>query len=144
TFTTASNANGSATVTVTLSDDGSGVDPNVNTSSAQTFSITVNAIIDVSAFTKVPDQTVNEDAGAQTVTGWATGISDGDPDLTQTVGKNVMNGKSEQFLVQPGINNVVLGRYSPASNYTGSATETGTYSETTSGIATNVNFFSVH
>ena len=39
--------------------------------------ITVNPVNDAPSFTKGADQTVNEDAGAQSVTGWATAISSG-------------------------------------------------------------------
>jgi hypothetical protein len=42
-----------------------------------TVTITVNAVNDAPSFTQVGDQVVNEDAGPQTVTGWATGISAG-------------------------------------------------------------------
>ena len=51
-----------------------------DTSAAQTFTITVTAVNDVPSFTKGADQTVNEDAGAQSVTGWATAISAGPSD----------------------------------------------------------------
>ena len=74
--------NGPAVVTVSLSDDGSGVAPNVNTSADQTFTITVTAVNDAPVFTKGADQTVSENAGAQSVAGWATGIGDGDPEVT--------------------------------------------------------------
>jgi large repetitive protein len=47
TYTPAANANGSATITVTLSDSGSNVAPNVNTSASQQFTITVNAVNDL-------------------------------------------------------------------------------------------------
>lgn len=42
-----------------------------------TFEINVNAVNDTSSFTKGPDQTVDADAGARSVPGWATGISPG-------------------------------------------------------------------
>src|SRR5690606_34918428 len=91
TYTGAPNTNGFATVTVTLSDNGSGVAPNVNTTAAQTFVISIGPVNDAPTFTKGADQTVNEDAGAQIITGWATGIDDGDPELTQTLTFNVSN-----------------------------------------------------
>src|SRR5690606_35597601 len=139
TYTPDANANGSATVTVTLSDNGSGVAPNVKTSAAQTFTITVNAINDVPVFTKGADQTVNEDAGAQTVAGWATGISDGDPELTQTLTFNVSNDNNTLFLIQPAISNAGVLTYTPAANANGSATVTVTLSDDGSGVAPNVN-----
>ena len=77
TYTPAANANGSATVTVQLHDDGGTANGGVDTSAAQTFTITVTAVNDAPSFTKGADQTVLEDAGAQTVAGWATAISAG-------------------------------------------------------------------
>jgi hypothetical protein len=52
------------------------------TSASQTFTITVNAVNDVPVFTKGSDQTVNEDAGAQTVNSWASPVSAGPIDET--------------------------------------------------------------
>src|SRR5687768_6356949 len=103
TYTPAANANGTATVTVTLSDNGSNVAPNVNITAAQTFTITINAVNDVPVFTKGADESVNEDAGAQTVAGWATAISDGDPELAQTLTFNVSNNNNTLFSSQPAI-----------------------------------------
>src|SRR6185436_10572398 len=77
TYTSAANANGSATVSVKIHDDGGVANGGVDTSAIQTFTITVTAVNDAPSFTKGADQTVNEDAGAQTVTGWATAISKG-------------------------------------------------------------------
>jgi hypothetical protein len=74
TYTPAPNTNGTATVNITLSDNGSGTLPNVNTSAAQTFTITVTPVNDAPSFTKGANQTVLEDAAAQTVTNWATSI----------------------------------------------------------------------
>ncbi|MGJ0483224.1 MAG: kelch repeat-containing protein, partial [Methylomicrobium sp.] len=76
-FTSATNVSGSATITLTLSDNGGTANGGVDTSSPQTFTITVDAINHAPTFTKGANQTVNEDAGAQTVNGWATAISAG-------------------------------------------------------------------
>ncbi len=48
-----------------------------DTSDAQTFTITVTAINDIPSFTKGANQTVDEDSGLHTVSGWATSISAG-------------------------------------------------------------------
>ena len=77
TYTLAANANGLATVTVILKDDGGVANGGADTSGPQTFTITVNAVNDAPSFVKGADQTVNEDAVAQTVSGWATSISAG-------------------------------------------------------------------
>ncbi|MBI4408045.1 MAG: cadherin-like domain-containing protein, partial [Candidatus Kerfeldbacteria bacterium] len=73
TYTPAANANGSATVTVNLSDNGGTANSGADTSANQTFTITVTAVNDAPSFTKGANQTVLEDAGAQTASGWATG-----------------------------------------------------------------------
>src|SRR5207237_814220 len=60
-YTLAANANGSATVTVTVHDDGGTTNGGADTSSAQTFTITVTPVND--APVAVNDAyTVNEDA----------------------------------------------------------------------------------
>src|SRR5207237_930128 len=80
TYTPATDVNGSATVTVQLHDNGGVANGGVDTSAAQTFTITVTAVNDAPSFTKGADQTVLEDAGAQTVANWATNISAGTAD----------------------------------------------------------------
>jgi gliding motility-associated-like protein len=139
TYTGAANTNGSATVTVTLSDNGSGVVPNVNTSAAQTFLITIGAVNDAPVFTKGADQNVNEDAGVQTVSGWATGISDGDPELVQTLTFNVSNSNNSLFSSQPAISATGVLTYTPAANANGTATVTVSISDNGSNVAPNVN-----
>ncbi|HEU5491276.1 MAG TPA: Ig-like domain-containing protein, partial [Gaiellaceae bacterium] len=46
-------------------------------SATATVSLTINPVNDAPGFTKGADQTVDEDAGAQSVAGWATAISAG-------------------------------------------------------------------
>ena len=77
TFTPAADASGSATITLRLDDNGGTADGGVNQSATQTFLITVSDINSAPSFTKGADQTVNEDAGAQTASGWATAIDPG-------------------------------------------------------------------
>src|SRR5207249_1655912 len=52
TYTSAANANGPATVTVQIHDDGGTANGGVDTSAAQTFTITVNSVNDAPSFTK--------------------------------------------------------------------------------------------
>ena len=77
TYTPAANANGSATVTVRAQDNGGTANGGVDTSGPQTFTITVTAVNDEPSFTAGANQTVNEDAAAQTVANWATNLSSG-------------------------------------------------------------------
>ena len=77
TYTPATNASGTATITVVLKDNGGTANGGVDTSAPQTFMITVTGVNHAPCFTKGADQTVLEDAGAQTVPNWATAISAG-------------------------------------------------------------------
>ncbi|MCX5660876.1 MAG: Ig-like domain-containing protein [Planctomycetota bacterium] len=77
TFTPAADAFGVATVTVTLKDNGSTANGGVDTSPAQTFTITVNSINDQPTFTAGPNITVNENAGFVRIANWAKSMSPG-------------------------------------------------------------------
>ena len=120
TYTPATNANGTATITVTLTDSGSNTAPNVN-HSAQTFVINVTAVNDPPSFTKGANQTVNEDAAAQTINGWATAISSG-PNESQTVNFIVTNDNNSLFSVQPAVSATGVLTYTLAANQNGAAT----------------------
>ena len=125
TYTLANNANGSAVVTVQLHDNGGTANGGMDTSPAQTFTITINPVNDAPSFTKGADQTVNEDAGAQTVAGWATSISPGPPDeAAQTVDFQASNDNNALFAVQPAIAANGTLTYTPLPNAFGSATVT--------------------
>ncbi len=123
TYTPAANTNGVATVTVSLSDDGGTAGGGDDTSDDQTFTITVTSVNDVPSFTKGVDETILEDAGAQTANGWATAIDDGDPEV-QTVSFNVSNDNNGLFTTQPSISASGQLTYEPAANTSGSATVT--------------------
>ena len=126
TYTPATNANGAAVVTVTLSDDGGTLNGGVDTSASQAFSITVTAVNDAPSFTKGANETVLEDAGAQSVVGWATAISKGPADENgQAISSfNVSNDNNGLFSVQPSIANNGDLTYTLAANANGSATVT--------------------
>ncbi|MCP4349899.1 MAG: hypothetical protein GY795_30835, partial [Desulfobacterales bacterium] len=136
TYTPAADANGSTTVTVSLSDDGGGAD----TSGNQTFTITVNAVNDTPSFAKGADQTVNEDAGAQTANGWATSISEGPADESaQVLTFSVSNDSTGLFSVQPAINSSGNLSYTPAADANGSTTVTVSLSDNGGGADTSGN-----
>ncbi|NOH04121.1 MAG: tandem-95 repeat protein [Chloroflexi bacterium] len=97
----------------------------LNGGSTAIVNVTVNCVNDAPAFTAGPDQTVNEDAGAQTVAGWATGISAGPADESaQTLTFNVSNDNNALFSVQPAVATNGTLSYTPAPNANGSATVT--------------------
>ncbi len=76
TYTPAKDAYGSATVSVKARDDGGTDNGGVDTSTAQTFTISVNPVNDAPSFTPGADVSVAEDSSAYS-SAWATGISKG-------------------------------------------------------------------
>ncbi len=92
-----------AVVSVNLLDDGAGISAPVS-SVNQVFTITVLPVNSAPTFTPGEDQTVFEGSGAQTVEGWATGISPGPADESgQTVGFVVTVDRPDLFDVAPAI-----------------------------------------
>jgi len=132
TYTTALNANGSATVTVVLQDNGGTDNGGVDVSAPQTFTITVTAVNDPPSFTKGLDQSVLEDAGPQVVDDWATNILPypaspaplAEDEAGQAVAFLVTNNNNALFSVEPAINPNGTLTYTPAPNAHGSATVT--------------------
>jgi CSLREA domain-containing protein len=126
TYTPAANANGTAIVTIVAKDNGGTANGGSDTSGPQTFTITVNPVNDAPSFTRGANQTFNEDAGAQTVVNWATGISAGPPDESgQTlIFQIVNNSNAALFSAGPAISSAGTLTYTPAANANGSATIT--------------------
>ncbi len=122
TFTLAPDAFGSATVTVFAKDDGGTLNGGADTSAPQTFSILVNAVNDAPTFTVGGNQTANEDAGVQTVSGFATGITSGAAnETTQNVQFLVSSDNPSLFVGSPTIDANGNLTYTPALNSFGSA-----------------------
>ena len=126
TFTSAPNANGSATLTLVLHDNGGTANGGVDTSPAQTFVISVTPVNDPPTFTLAGNQTVLENAAAQTVNSFVTAISPGPLDESaQTVTVSVSNNTNPGlFGAGPAIVGNTTLTYTPASNQCGSATIT--------------------
>ncbi|HEV7701102.1 MAG TPA: Ig-like domain-containing protein, partial [Pyrinomonadaceae bacterium] len=82
--------------------------------------ITVNSVNDVPSFTKGADQSVLEDAGAQTVAGWATNISKGPANESgQVVDFIVTNNNNSLFSAQPAVSATGDLTFTPAANANG-------------------------
>src|SRR3989339_322879 len=126
TFTPADNINGSTTVHVTMQDNGGTTNGGDDTSAEQAFTIEISPTNDAPSFTKGADQSAAEDAGAQTVAGWATGMSKGPADESgQTLTFNVSSDNNSLISVQPDIDESTGNlTYTPAANINGSATVT--------------------
>jgi YVTN family beta-propeller protein len=121
-YTPASNANGLATITVRIHDNGGTANGGFDTSAAQTFSITVTAVNDVPSFTKGADQVVRQEAAAQSVSGWATAISPGPANETgEAVDFIVTNDFNGLFSVQPAVTATGTLTYTPAAGVAGIA-----------------------
>ena len=119
TYTPAANYNGPDSFTY-KANDGS------RDSNVATVTITVTAVNDAPSFTKGADQTVLEDAGPQTVTGWATAISAG-PAERERADADVHRHATTTpalFSVQPAIDADGTLTYTPAANANGTATVT--------------------
>jgi hypothetical protein len=127
TYTPASDANGTATVTIILKDNGGTANGGVDTSASQTFTITVTPVNDAPSFTKGSNQTVLEDCGTQAIPGWATAISTGPANESgQTLTFPLTASNSALFSVQPSLSATGTLTYMPASDANGSAAITVT------------------
>jgi large repetitive protein len=125
-YTPAANANGTATITLHVTDDGGTANGGVNTSPTRTFTITITSVNDAPSFTKGADQVVLEDAGAKSVAGWATALSRGPADesaqtLTFSVTGNTNPGL---FSAAPTVSSTGTLAYTAATDANGSATIT--------------------
>ena len=93
-----------------------------------TVSITVNPVNDEPSFTPGGDVTVNQDSGGYSAT-WATAISAGPNESSQTVSFNVSNNNPALFASQPAISPTGVLSFTPAPSAFGSATVTVSLSD---------------
>jgi putative nucleotidyltransferase with HDIG domain len=127
TYTPAADAAGVATVTVQAGDDGGTANGGVDTSGSRTFSIVVVPVNDAPTFATGADQTSLEDAGPQSIAGWATGISQGPAnEVGQSVTFTASTTSPALFTAggQPAITPSGTLTYTPAADATGVATVT--------------------
>jgi hypothetical protein len=118
TVTPVANLNGSATITITVTDA-------VGNSARDTFALTVTPVNDVPSFVKGADSQVVEDAPAQTISGWATGISKGPGnESSQSLTFVVSNNNTALFSTQPSVSSDGTLTYTPRANANGTATVT--------------------
>jgi VCBS repeat-containing protein len=123
TYTPAANAFGTATVSVTLTDDGGTANGGVDFVT-RFFTITVNPVNDAPSFAKGPDQTVDEDAGPQSVPGWATAMSAGPANESGQALSFAVTGNTNPalFSAAPAVSASGTLTYSPAPAASGTAT----------------------
>ena len=121
TYTPAPDANGDASVTLILKDNGGTDNGGVDTSIEQTFTISVTPVNDAPTFTKGANQTLNEDAGLQLVADWAKNISPG-PNESGLLDFQITNNTNPGlFSAQPTVSVSGDLTYVPAFNASGSA-----------------------
>jgi large repetitive protein len=127
TYTPAGDANGVATVTAWAHDDGGTASGGTDTSAPRTFTITIDPVDDAPSFTAGASQTVLEDSGTQSVSGWATAVSPGPAnESSQAVTFIASADNPGVFAVQPAVAPDGTLNYSPAANANGAATVTVT------------------
>jgi large repetitive protein len=104
TYAPAADASGFATVTVSAVDDGGTANGGVDTSAPAMFTVTVNPVNDAPTFVAGGNQLAVSLLGAQSVPGWATGISPGPAnESAQSVGFVVTVDNPALFAVQPAV-----------------------------------------
>jgi hypothetical protein len=122
TYAPAANAFGTAHVTVRLHDDGGTAFGGVDTSAPLIFTIAIDAINDVPSFASGSDETITEDAGPQTVVGWASSISAGPNEASQALNFVVTTDNDVLFATLPAIDPATgTLSYAPAANAFGTA-----------------------
>ncbi|GAB4118708.1 MAG: hypothetical protein Tsb0027_12300 [Wenzhouxiangellaceae bacterium] len=123
----AADANGSATVTVQVLDDGGIANGGSDLSAPQQFVIEVLPVNDAPAIELLGDENIVEDAGAQSVPGFAFNFNPGggaDESTQAIAGFVVSNDNNALFAVQPGIANDGTLSYTPAADANGVAVVT--------------------
>lgn len=97
----------------------------VATTGTVTVSLTIAAVNDAPSFTAGASQTVNEDAAAQSIAGWATNLSAGPAnESAQTLSFVVTNSNTALFSQQPAVSAAGTLTYQLAPNRNGSAVVT--------------------
>ncbi len=122
-YTGASNAagNDAATLALTANDAGNTGTGGGTNVLLGTVNVDITLVNDEPSFTIGADQTVANNAGAQTVTGFITNINDGDADAAQTVSFTILNNNNSLFLSQPAINATGTLTFTPDPSKTGAA-----------------------
>ena len=126
TYTAVADASGTATVTVELMDDGGTANGGVDTSAPQSFDVVVGAVNDAPSFNMQASHASSEDAGAQSVTGFASAISAGpDDESGQIVSFTVTdNSNPALFAAGPALDSTGTLTYTAAADGNGTATVT--------------------
>jgi hypothetical protein len=140
TFTPAANSFGTATITVTVMDNGGTANGGVNETSKQ-FTVTVNAVVIPPTIDTPSNVTINENAGQQTVN--LTGITSGgagNVTLTVTASSNNTGLIPNPSVTYTSPNTTGTLKFTPVANSFGTATITVTVSDDGGANTTSVHF----
>ena len=125
-FTPAPNANGTASITLHVEDDGGTSSGGVDASATQTFTITITPVNDAPSFTKGSDALVDENNGPVSDPGWATAISPGPANESGQTVDFVVTADTNPglFSVLPAVSAGGTLTFTPAASTAGSASIT--------------------
>ena len=143
-FTPVAEASGTATITVTIQDDGGTLNGGIDTR-VRIFHVVVAAVNDQPTLDPLSNVVLNEDAGPQSVA--LTGISSGAVNEIQTLTVTAVSDNPTLFsnLAVTYVSPATTGslQFTPTANASGTATITVTLSDGGSGTATRVRTFQV-
>ena len=124
TFVAAPNANGSATITIVLKDNGGTLSGGMDTSPSVSFTINVTPVNQAPSFTKGLNEMVLENSGPSSFANWATNLSTGPAnESTQSFVKFIAtNNNNALFSTQPSVDLSGTLTFTPAPNVFGTAT----------------------
>lgn len=122
-YTLAADANGTAVVSVQVTDDGGTANGGVDSSAVQSFTIAVTPVNDAPTFNVGANPTSLEDAATQSISGFVSDISTGPADeSSQTVAFTVATNNPNLFSSQPAISANGTLTYTASPNAYGTAT----------------------
>lgn len=120
TYLPSANVAGTATITVTLQDDGGTADGGSDVVT-RSFSLVVLAVNDPPTMTLGENQLSTDESGPQAIANWASGMSAGPGEADQSVTISVQANNAALFATQPAIDASGALTYTPALNASGTA-----------------------
>lgn len=94
-----------------------------------TVTVTTTAVNDIPSFAKGTNLVIRAGSGQHVFPGWASAVSDNDPDVAQVLTFNVSNDNTALFAVQPAITSAGTLSFTPVALASGTATVTMTLTD---------------
>jgi subtilisin family serine protease len=120
-FTPAANKYGTASITVSLADNGGTLNGGVSSSTSSPFTITIQPVNDIPRFTPGSDVIVQEDQGNQSFNGWASNIDAGPGEVSQTLTFTTIASNASLFSSMPSIDSNGKLTFTTANNANGTS-----------------------